>query len=80
LLVTNPLPPAASSPIINGANFQFTFNGIPGLTNTVQTNGNLSGGTWGVWTNIPPPANNNPITVINPPGQPNLFFRVLVLP
>ncbi len=80
LLVTNPLPPAASSPIINGANFQFTFNGIPGLTNTVQTNGNLSGGSWGVWTNLPPPANNNPITVINPPGQPNLFFRVLVQP
>ena len=78
--VTNPLPTVAISPVLVGANFQFTFNGIPGLTNTVLTNGNLAGNNWGVFTNLPPPANNNPITVGSPANQPNLFYRVLVTP
>jgi hypothetical protein len=78
--VTNPLPAVAISPVISGNNFQFTFNGIPGLTNTVLTNGDLGGNNWGVFTNIPPPANGNPITVGNPPSQPNLFYRVMVIP
>ncbi|MEY4917945.1 MAG: hypothetical protein RL616_1858 [Verrucomicrobiota bacterium] len=80
LVVTNPLPAVAIIPVISGANFQFTFNGIPGLTNTVLTNGDLSGNNWSVFTNIPPPANNNPITITSPSGQPNLFYRLMVVP
>jgi hypothetical protein len=78
--VTNPLPTVAISPVISGPNFQFTFNGIPGLTNTILTNGNLSGGAWNVFTNIPPPANNNPINITAPAGQPNLFYRLMIVP
>ncbi len=78
--VTNPLPAVATSPVISGNNFQFTFNGIPGLTNTVQTNGDLAGNNWGVLTNLPPPANNSPITVSNATALPVLFYRVLVTP
>jgi Immunoglobulin domain len=80
LLVTNPLPPSVSGPAIAGANFQFTFKPVAGLTNTVLTNANLATSGWGVWTNLPPPANNNPITITNISNQPNLFYRVMVTP
>jgi hypothetical protein len=80
LLVTNPLPPAAVSPVLSGSQFRFTFNGIPGLTNTILTNSSLSGGTWGVLTNIPPPANSNPITISNALNLPNLYYRLMVTP
>ena len=80
LVVTNPIPPLVATTAIVGGQFQFTFNGIPGLTNTVLTNGNLAGGSWGVFTNLPPPVNNNPIMVGSPAGQPNLFYRLQVVP
>lgn len=80
LAVTNPLPPKVNITILSGSQFQFTFNGIPGLTNTVLTNGNLSSGAWNVFTNIPPPANTNPIIISAQPGKPQLFYRLMVTP
>lgn len=78
--VTNPLPPKVNTTILTGSQFQFTFNGIPGLTNTVLTNGNLSSGAWNVFTNIPPPANTNAISINVPTGRPILFYRLMVTP
>jgi len=80
LVVTNPLPPGITLPPTGGGQFQFAFKGVAGLTNTVLTNGSLVGGSWGVLTNIPPPANNNPITLTNATGLPSLFYRVVVTP
>lgn len=80
LVVTNPLPPPLAPPVFSTGQFQFSFNPVVGLTNTVLTNGNLTSGNWGVWTNIPPPANNNPITIGSPADQPNLFYQVMVQP
>ncbi|MDR3457282.1 MAG: immunoglobulin domain-containing protein [Verrucomicrobiae bacterium] len=80
LIVTNPLVPPVSSGGTAGGRFNFTFTPVIGLTNTVLTNGNLIGGNWGVWTNLPPPANNNPITLSNTFNLPNLFYRLMVMP
>jgi len=80
LVVTNPLVPPVSSTITAGGGFNFTFTPVPGLTNTILTNGSLVGGNWGVWTNLPPPANNNPVTISNTFNLPNLFYRLMVSP
>lgn len=80
LVVTNPLPPALTAPAKNGNLFQFTFVPVVGLTNSVVTNSALSGGTWSVLTNVPPPASANPITVSDPFGSSNRFYRVLIQP
>ena len=45
LVVTNPLPVTITAPTNNGGLFQFTFIPIVGLTNSVQTNSVLSGGS-----------------------------------
>ena len=83
LVVTNPLPSAftPATPVVDsGGKFQFTFTPVVGLTNTVLTNGLLVGGTWNVYTNIPPSASGTPITISNLPSAPNLFFRLMVMP
>jgi hypothetical protein len=81
LTVTNPPPPIIGSPAKNiGGLFQFTFVPVVGLTNSVQTNGVVSGGVWNAFTNIPPPVSTNPITITDPFGSSNRFYRVLVVP
>ena len=82
LVVTNPLPAAfaPTAPVIGGGKFQFSFTPVVGLTNTVLTNGLLVGGTWNVFTNIPPPATATPLTISNLTSFTNLFFRVMVMP
>jgi hypothetical protein len=80
LVVTFPAPPSVGSPATAGGNLRFSFTPVPGLTNTVLTNSTLSGGTWGVFTNVPPPPNNNPLTITDTPAAPQLFYRVMVVP
>jgi len=80
LVITNPLPPAITAPTQNGNLFQFTFNPVVGLTNSVMTNSAVNGGVWSVLTNVPPPANANPVTVSDAIGSSNRFYRVLVVP
>ena len=82
LVITNPLPPPITAPVTTagGGAFQFNFTTIPGLTNTVLTNGTLAGGTWNVYTNIPPTTTPVPITIFDSPGSPARFYRVQVVP
>ncbi len=80
LVVTNPPPPPITGPAASSGNFQFTFTPVVGLTNTVLTNGTMSGGTWNVFTNILPPTTATPIVITHSPGIPSLFYRVLVVP
>jgi hypothetical protein len=81
LTVTNPLPSVIGPPANgNGGMFQFTFVPIVGLTNSVQTNSAVAGGVWSVLTNIPPPVSASPITVMDPFGSSNRFYRVMVVP
>ena len=80
LVVTNPPPPPLTAPVKSGGSFQFTFTPVIGLTNTVLTNSVLVGGTWNVFTNILPPATATPITIIDSPGIPSLYYKVLVVP
>lgn len=80
LLVTNPLPRVLTSPGKNGGGFQFTFIPVVGLTNTVQANGNLNGGAWNLFSNVPPPVSANPVTVTDITGSSNRFYRVMILP
>lgn len=80
LVVTNPLPTTITVPANNGGPFQFTFIPVVGLTNSVLTNSILTGGDWAVLTNVPPPATADPITVSDPLGDSNRFYRVQVNP
>ena len=80
LVVTNPLPPAMTGAVKSSSSFQFTFTPVVGLTNTVLTNGTLFGGTWNVFTNIPPSASSSPITLTNLSGSASLFYRVMIQP
>ncbi len=80
LVVTNPLPATLTTPANNGGVFQFTFIPVVGLTNSVLTNSVLFGGDWAVLTNVPPPATASPITVADPLGGSNRFYRVQVSP
>ena len=80
LVITNPNPPTMTAPVKNGSGFQFTFVPVVGLTNSVLTNNVIIGGSWGVLTNVPPPATANPITVTDPFSATNRFYRVQILP
>jgi hypothetical protein len=80
LVVTNPLPATLTAPANSGGVFQFTFIPVVGLTNSVQTNSVLTGSDWAVLTNVPPPATADPITVSDPLGGSNRFYRVQVSP
>ena len=78
--MTNPNSPAITAPANNAGLFQFTFIPVVGLTNSVQTNSDLASGSWAVLTNVPPPVNTNPVTVTDPFGSSNRFYRVLIVP
>ncbi len=81
LTVTNPPPPVLASTVnVSSGKFNFTFTPVPGLTNTVLTNGTLVGGNWGVFTNVPPPASATPITLASPAGGGNLFYKLMIQP
>jgi len=82
LIVTVPAAPpiTSTSATVTGGLFQFTFNPVAGLTNTVQMSANLATGTWGVLTNIPPPATTNPITVFDKINNSNQFYRIQIVP
>ena len=80
LTVTLPSSPAILPPVATSAKFQFTFNPVIGLTNSIMTNNSVSGGNWGVLTNVPPPATANPITVTDTIGGTNRFYRVRIIP
>lgn len=66
--------------LVAGNQFQFTFNPVAGLTNTVVTNDSLTIGSWGVLTNIPPPPNTNSITITDPIIGTGRFYRVIFIP
>ena len=80
LTITLPSSPTIQSPVVTSAKFQFTFNPVVGLTNSVMTNETLNGGSWGVMTNVPPPTTTNPITVSDNIGGTNRFYRVRIIP
>lgn len=80
LVITNPNPPKMTAPVKNGSLFQFTFVPVVGLTNSVLTNSVITGGSWGVLTNVPPPATTSPITVTDPFSITNRFYRVQIVP
>jgi hypothetical protein len=80
LVVTAPVPPPITAPAVVGGQFQFSFNPVAGLTNTVLTNTVLNGGAWIPLTNIPPPPNTNPVTVTDSLSASNRFYRVQVIP
>jgi len=79
--VTNPPPPSVTTQYTTPGNiYRFTFIPVVGLTNTVLTNNVTDGGTWGVLTNIPPPASTTPITISDPMNGPTKFYRVMFTP
>jgi plastocyanin len=80
LAVTLPSPPTIQSPAVVSGKFQFSFNPVVGLTNSVMTNNNVSGGTWGVLTNVPPPTTANSITISDTISGTNRFYRVKIMP
>jgi len=80
LVVTTPTSPQITAPTIAGGVFQFTFNPVVGLTNSVLTNDNVSGGSWVVMTNVPPPATTNAVTVSDTISGTNRFYRVQIIP
>jgi hypothetical protein len=81
LTVTNPPPPVLAN-VVNGGGgkFNFTFTPVPGLTNTVLTNGMLVGGNWGVFTNLPPQSSATPVTLASPADSGNLFYKLMIQP
>ena len=80
LIVTNPASPAMTGPTSASGLFQFTFTPAVGLTNSVQRSDSLDGSGWTTFTNVPPPASASPITVMDPLGDSNRFFRVQIIP
>ena len=80
LTVNLPASPLITSPANGVGGFQFTFVPIVGLTNTVQANGALSSGAWSTLTNVPPPANASPVTIIDGLTSSNRFYRVMIQP
>lgn len=80
LVVTTPASPPITSPAIVAGKFEFTFNPVAGLTNSVVTNNSVSGESWLALTNIPPPATTNPVTVSDDLSSTNRFYRVQIIP
>lgn len=83
LTVTKPpAPPITSSVLIRGTNegFQFTFNPVTGLTNTVLASANLFSQAWETLTNFAPPTTSNSITVADVMTASNRFYRIEVVP
>jgi hypothetical protein len=80
LTVTQPSPPAIGLPGVVGGQFQFTFNPVVGLTNSVLTNSTITGGSWAVLTNVAPLATTNPVTVFDTISGTNRYYRVQIIP
>jgi hypothetical protein len=80
LTVTTPASPPMMSPGVVAGMFQFTFNPVVGLTNSVMTNNAVSGGSWVVMTNVPPPTTTNPVTVTDAITGTNRFYRIQIIP
>jgi hypothetical protein len=76
-----PAPPITSTSVTTtGGVFQFTFNPVAGLTNTVLSSADLTSNNWGVLTNIPPPATTNAVTVFDKINNSNQFYRIQIVP
>jgi hypothetical protein len=83
LAVTIPPSPRLTSPttITTGSGgFQFTFNPVAGLTNTVQVTTSLTGSSWATLTNIASPATTNAVTVSDVLTPTNRYYRVQIIP
>lgn len=79
-LVVN-APAAPTLTVLSAAPYQFRFSFVPivGLTNTVQTNGALTG-SWNVFTNIAPPASATSVIIIDAISGDARNYRVRVDP
>jgi hypothetical protein len=75
-------PPAISAPAApaGSALFQFTLTPVPGVTNTVQTCGDLATEPWQTLTNIPPPATTNGISIFDKVNGSKQFYRIRIVP
>ena len=80
LTVTLPASPAIGSPAVGNGKFQFTFDPVVGLTNSVLYQGASNGGSWSVLTNVPPPVTTSAITVSDTMTATNRFYRVQIIP
>lgn len=80
LTVSVPPPPRLTGQSASGNTFTLSFVPVPGLTNTVETNGVPGPGGWGVRSNVPPPANTNMVTITDPVDQAARYYRVIFLP
>ena len=76
LTVTVPPTPALTPLSNNGGVFMFSFNPVIGLTNTVLFQTNVTGPSWLLLTNIPPPASTNSVTVTDSVTSGSKFYRV----
>ena len=75
LTVSIPPPPELAAQPPTADQFVFSFVPVVGLTNTVLTNGLVSGGIWRPLTNIPPPSTAEVISITNPITGPTMYFR-----
>lgn len=78
VFVTVPSSPGLTSSVAQGNFFRFTFTPVVGLTNSVETNGSVSG-NWVALTNIPPPGSPAAITVTDAVNGVR-FYRVRINP
>lgn len=80
LAVTVPPAPPITTSGTSGNYFIFTFTPVVGLTNVIQTNGSLAGGTWSALTQIPPPPTASSLSVTDTVAGPARLYRVSVSP
>ena len=83
LVITLPPAPTITATLPGGLTngiFQFTFNPVIGLTNTIKESSALTGGLWETLTNIAPPASTDAITISDPFTASNRFYRVQIIP
>ena len=74
-LPSSPLPPTLVEAIHVGDEFQFAFNGEPGLAYTVEFTGEPAGTNWTVLTNIPALTGPATIQVLDSLTDSNRFYR-----
>lgn len=80
LTVNAPSAPALLPLALDQNRFRFTFTPAVGLTNSVLTNGTVTGNGWSVLTNIPPPGTSASITVTDVISGSLKFYRVSITP
>ena len=73
-------PPLLSVSPPQGNVFRLTFTPAIGVTNVVETNSLLVGGSWNPLTNIPPPASATAISVTDMINGVSRFYRVKLTP